>query len=405
MRQYARVWHLARISNLWGDCVQYGYNQQWPRDPVTGIAPVVEQRVQQPGESGGLPYTKACYLTTVTDVFGRTATFEYAPKLWKGAAESPREYADPHKSVPDDSPNAWQDRYENQYLQRIVVRDGDRTPLFRVALQYDPSPGAGADSAVANVTSTSGTLRGDTYKRYLTGIQLENGAGDARPATTFRYYLEQQPESQEQYSPGALQSMITPEGAVSTWGYTAQSLPLCERSQQVSPSADFGAGVSVTPRVWFGSDYAVTVWYDSTQGRLSLQIWSWYGRWVSWEPAWGSLLWSDRYGLDPSTLEVATSEAFVALSFIGGASATRQVFVFDRDNARPGVWAPATIDGVTTGFNTPCLGYRTDVGDVALRALGDVDGVLQGTSTTRPVTWTAGWWPSSSPIPDTWSRP
>lgn len=365
-RQYARVWHLARIDNLWGDSVHYAYNQQWPRDPQTGVAPVVEQRVQQPGQPGGLPYTKACYLTSVTDVFGRTASFEYASKLWNSAAESPREYADPHKEVPDDTPNAWQDRYETQYLQRIVVRDLDQRPLLRVVLQYDPSPGAGDSSAVANVTSTTGTLRGDTYKRYLTGIQLENGAGDARPATIFSYYLDQQAENQNEYSPGALRSMTTPEGATSTWGYTAQSLPLCERSQQVTPPAAFGAGVSITPRVWFGSDYAVATWYDQTQGRLSLQIWSWYGRWISWEPSWGPLLWSDRYGLDPSTLEVATSDAFIALSFIGGAARTRQVFVFDRDSTRPGVWTPATIDGVTTAYNTPCLDYGTGFGDVSL---------------------------------------
>ena len=39
----------------------------WARDPGTGLIPDVEQRVG----AGGLAYTKAVYITRLTDVFGK----------------------------------------------------------------------------------------------------------------------------------------------------------------------------------------------------------------------------------------------------------------------------------------------------------------------------------------------
>jgi RHS repeat-associated protein len=358
-RQFARAFRMARVTDLWGDAVTYAYNEQWSRDPATGLIPGVEQAVGTP-QAPGLPYTKACYLTSITDVFGRRAVFQYEDKLWLPDPTSPREYADPHKAAPDDAPNAYQDRYETRYLRSIAVADTSGGALFRIVFQYAPRPGATDGttdtSAVANVTGYSGALRGDTYKRFLTGIVRENGSGDALPGLVFDYFLDVEEDGAPTpgYSPGAIRSVIYPEGATAGWGYTRQVLTQCERAQTVTPPASVGA--SASPRVWFGSDYVVTTWYDAAAGRLSLQVFSWYGRWIAWSSGAGDLLvYDDARGLDPSTLQVVAAEDYFALAF--AAEGALQVFVYSKDIARPGQFSPATIDGRTTGKNAPSLSY------------------------------------------------
>jgi large repetitive protein len=113
-QQYALVWNIAKVYNVWGDSISYTYLQQ-----------------QQQVGAGGKPYTKACYLHSVTDAFGRKAVFNYENKLWSDAtASSPREYADPHKAVPSDTPNGFQDRYETKYLDSIAAQHSDGSLLF-----------------------------------------------------------------------------------------------------------------------------------------------------------------------------------------------------------------------------------------------------------------------------------
>jgi RHS repeat-associated protein len=346
--QYARAWRVAQIEDLWGDVVTYGYNE-WPRTGA-GLLPEVEQLV---GE-GGLPYTKACYLTSITDVFGRKAVFAYGDKLWDGSSpESPREYADPHKATPDTAPNAYQDRYETKYLCGITVQDAQAKALFAIDFAYEPRPGAGSASAVANVTSYSGSLAGDTYKRYLTGVSLRNADGDTLPGMLFSYHLD---ASRSGASPGALATITYPQGGKATYTYTLRSLPVCDRSAVVEPPSGMASGA--TPRVWFGPDYAVTTWYNAAQGTLSLVVYTWLGRWEAWQLDAGSAtVFANKNGLDLSTLDVLAREDFFALHF--QRTSTTDVYVFRKDTSRPGQWAPATLDGITTGCNKPTLSYST----------------------------------------------
>ncbi|HEY7770714.1 RHS repeat-associated core domain-containing protein, partial [Longimicrobium sp.] len=345
-KQYARAWRLSRVSNIWGDTLRYGYNE-WPRDPSSGLIPGVEQLVG----AGGLPYTKACYLTSLTDVFGRRAEFAYAEKVWEQAAESPREYADPHKAVPDTTPNAYQDRYETRYLASIQVDDTDGTRLFGVRLEYRPRPAAsGPESAVANVTPYTGSLKGDTFKRYLTGIVMTNADGGEMPGIVFDYHLD---PAAAGASPGALKSITQPQGGTASYAYTRQSLAVCERAREITPPAGIAPGA--TPRVWFGPDYAVTAWYDAA-GKLSVVVQTWLGRWEAWQPAPDSaLLFSNAGGLEVATLDVAARAEFFALSFKTGSEL--QVYVFRKAVAQPGQWVPATVGSAATGLNAPTLRY------------------------------------------------
>jgi len=133
--QYAKAWHLRKAYSRFGEFAALSYNE-FPRGG-DGLL----KDVEQPVGGGGKAYTKACYLTGITDVFGRKAVFAYRPKLWSNASpSSPREYADPHKAVPDNSPNGYQDCYETYYLDGIALQGADGGALFSLRFSYRPSP-------------------------------------------------------------------------------------------------------------------------------------------------------------------------------------------------------------------------------------------------------------------------
>ncbi len=368
-RQYGRAWCLESRTSLWGDVVRFSYD-------------VVEQAVG----SGGLPYTKACYLASITDVFGRTARFTYAEKLWSDDDGSPREYCDPHRAIPSDEPGAYQDRYETRYLQAVAVHDTQGAAIFSIDLTY----------SVANVTTSSGRLRGDTYKRFLTSLVFRNADGDAQPPLQFDYDLDPSSGGNR----GALRSMTSMEGVVRTWSYQRQELDLCQRSVVVRRPSTFSSNSQ--PRVWFGSDYAVALWYDSTRDQLALEVLAWYGRWISWLPSSGPIIHSGD--LDLSSLEVVAAEGYFAVTF--SSSDARQILLYARDTARPGQWFAATVhDPELTPIAQP-LSYSTKSAAVTVVAgtsflvVGQMDDVA-GTYVYDRLTWrwTSRTWTREAALP------
>jgi large repetitive protein len=376
--QYARVWHLVSASSVWGDSIQYSYD-------------AVEQLV---GGSAGMPYTKALYLGSITDVFGRKAVFQYVDKVWSDdTPESPREYADPHQATPGTDPNAYQDRYETLALQSVTVQAPTGATLFSLELVYQPTkPAGGPGSPVANVTSFTGSLYGDTCKRILTGVTMSNAEGDTLPGLVFDYYFT---STGTGVSPGALKSITWPQGGVATYTYTQQTLDVCDRTYQVSPPSSAFTGA--IPRVFFGDDYAVTCWYNPAKGMLSLQVYTWLGRWAPWSLTADAVLFSDTDGLDLSTLNVVASEDFFALSFQRVSEV--DVYVFQKDAARPGQWVPATVNETTTAPNVPTRSYPRTSGTVSLVG-GDAFLLVTAMDTTDQKysydrltwRWTTGTW-------------
>ena len=383
--QYARAWHLSEVASPWGDSISYCYND-WPRTS-SGLLPNVEQLVGQ----NGLPYTKACYLTGMTDVFGRQVTLQYGEKEWSNAPpESAREYADPHKAVPNTEPNAYQDQYETLFLQGVTVQSAGGETLYSFTLDYQPSsPAGGAGSPVANVTSYKDELYGNTCKRFLTGITMSNAAGTSLPGLVFDYYFN---STDSGASPGALKSITYSQGATATYSYTKQLLHVCDRSLAVAPPAG-STFDSATPRVFFGEGYAVVCWYASPSGSLSLQVYSWLGNWQMWQPIGGSVIFSDGAGLEQATLDVITCESFFALSFAPHAApGSTSVYIFQQDNARPSQWVPATIDGVVTGCNKPSRTYNSPSGSVTLTGgdtflIAAITDRVDRSATYERVTW------------------
>ncbi|PRQ09707.1 RHS repeat-associated core domain-containing protein [Enhygromyxa salina] len=332
--QVATAWYLTEASDRFGGAIRCRYND-WPRDP-NGVVPVVEQQV---GE-GGRPYTKAIYLSEIVDALGRVVRFNYAEKLWSAAPESPREYADPHRAEPSSAPGPYQDRYETYYLREITVSSSTAAVMFSFEFNY----------AVANVTGNTGSLRGDTYKRLLTSIVQRNADGVALPSMRFEYDLApDNPHGQ----PGALLAVTSPQGSITRYQYTRHALDLCDRTATIERPSQLAAGAS--PRVFFGTDYSVVTYYQPDSAKLSLQIFTWVGSWLSWQLDPDSPV-IDTKGLDIETLEVLAADDFVALTF-ARSQGGRAVYVLQRDTARPGQWQPATIGEVTTACDVPTLSY------------------------------------------------
>ncbi|RKG82366.1 RHS repeat-associated core domain-containing protein [Corallococcus sp. CA049B] len=351
--QYAHAWNLVARVDRYGDRVTYAYNT-FERG-ADGLLPTVEQRVG----TDGLPYTKACYLSRITGVGGRSVALDYAPKWYTATVH---EYQDPHKvlapaadGVPPENlttPNAFQDRYETLYLDRLRVLDGADRELYRVTLDY------------ARPQAVPGTLAAssaDLCKRFLTGITEQDPAGRSLPGYVFAYALEEGADH-----PGALTRVIYPEGATGTFAYDgAVPLDICERDLTVTPPAGFGA-TGNTPFVWLGPDYAVTCWLDAQRKRLSLQVHTWTGRWQRSTPSEG-LVYEGEQALDASTLAGATSTDFFGLTFRVGDEV--RVLPFRRSTLRTWEWAPYSNEDGTSWLSFPrATGARLAAGERFLLA-------------------------------------
>lgn len=346
--QVASAWYLESTSNLFGDRITYTYNG-WTRG-ANGLIPDVEQQVG----AGGLPYTKAVYLTSVKDVFGRTATLSYEDKLWNESG--PREYSDPHRETPSNDPNAYQDLYETKYLSNIALTAANGAALYTVQFGYQPSPSAtGPEQAVANVTSFTGTLYYDTFKRFLTSVTVVNAAGDSLPGYLYKYYLGGQATGAQ---PGALNAVTAPQGGSVTYNYTQQELQVCARSQAIPRPGQTPNGV---PRVFYGDDYVVSLWYDAAKSILTLQVYTWAGRWICWQLDSASPVLYNK-AFNPPTIGAITNTEFFVIYFDTNDSSL--AWVFSKDAARPGQFVPAAIPGANTGVNTPTLTFSRSSGTV-----------------------------------------
>lgn len=346
-QQYARAWYLTKAADIWGDATHYAYNEtevsanQGSGSPhQTGIqATDISQKV---GSESGKNYTKALYLTHVQDVYGRRAILNYGDKIYdNSAADAPREYFDPHKSEPNNTPNPYQDQYETKFLQSITVIDNPGDLLFSLDFEYNPSPAAsGRNKEVANVTTSTGAMKGATYKRFLTGITKKSATGLSLPGMKFDYYLQS-----DAANPGGLEQITHPEGALAKYTYIDQELDICERRMEIDPPvAVVPNGEAATPYIWFGKDYAVSLWYNSVSNLLSMRVYTWLGRWAGWQYTDNTIIATPSGGINPQSIEVIAKQNFFGLYFKSGTS-TGNLYVFQKDLARPGLWDPMVLDG------------------------------------------------------------
>ena len=301
-QQYPVAWNHSRAYTLWGEEVLFEY----------------EQVRQQVGKAG-LAYTKACYLSAVTDVFDRKVQLIYSDKIYDtSSAGAAREYADPFKSQPSDEPDAFQSRYETKYLSEIHVEAANGAPLYQLSFTSSPV------SYASLPDGSPPSLAGDTQKRILHSVTKRLPNGLSSPPILFTY------NSSADRNRGALKTITYPKGATVTYEYQQKQLTLCSRSESIGNPLGAGA----TPRVWFGADYAVIAWY--AEGVLSIDVYCWLGRWQHWTPPRPQF---SAY-LDLDRLNVAVAADFFVLFYEAQNGESTQFWVFHKDVLRLGQWLP-----------------------------------------------------------------
>lgn len=321
----ANAWYLENVTDRHGNTRRFGYND-FPRKSDTGLLQYAEQSITE----GGLPFTKAVYLTSATDVFGRQVSLSYAPKLW--SATSAQEYSDPHASTPPldsagyFSPTGYQDNYEILYLSGLTVTGTSGRQIMRYAFCYEPS----MESPVACIGGSGGIFA----KRLLTGITKFDSDDAPVPGLRMSYCLEADPDSGQ---PGALISLTGASGGTVSYAYKQQSLSQSNRTVDISTD-----GADQT-NLFYGPDYTVLSLYRSSTASLSLRLISWNGTWKVWQPANDGVVTVGN--IDLTTLECQPAQDFVVLSYkdFGG---NRYVYVWNKLAARPGQWQAADALGL-----------------------------------------------------------
>lgn len=309
--QYASAWFISRAYSRFREHISFTYNE-FGRNKQ-GLLNSVEQLVSPDGK----PYTKACYLTGITDVFGRKVRLSYQDKLWSNETLlSDREYGDPHKLFPDTKPNGCQDCYETKYLDRIeILAPDDGSMLYRFQFNYKVD-----------------AEKGDFCKRFWIGYTIEMADGERLTGNRFEYCTDTSAEAFY----GSLTRVIRPEGGAVSYHYQKAVLDSCHRTLQLRLPRTVLSGAA-KPGVWFGPDYGVVLWSDSHKERLSLQIASWDGTWRLWQPhADSPLLCEVPGGVDDRTIKVLAQRDFAAVFY--QTADTMRMHLFRKEHSRPACW-------------------------------------------------------------------
>ena len=316
----AVAWNLSHIVDLWGNTVTFKYRQ-----------------VQVPvGTVAGLSYTQATYLDEITGAAGDRAVFHYDDK-------TANEYQDPHTVPP--APNAWQNRFEKQYLSFIELFSPTGRQMYSVRFEFTDGQGH-------TVFLGSGQLT----KRLLMGVKTQYpDAKNDLPDVKFTYVMS---ASDPAY--GSIATVTTPAGGVTTYAYTANTdLDLCDRAKTLTspPGANYSQ-----PRFWFEDDYIVVTWLGDNQ-QAQIMAYAWEGRWL--ESKLGSL--AVPAASDYANLQVQTAkENFVVV-------AGTRALAYYRDVTTPGSWISSDAVTLDLSGDDPIV---VAAGDGFAAVLGQKSGKL-----------------------------
>ncbi|WP_437736138.1 RHS repeat domain-containing protein [Sorangium sp. So ce1335] len=339
----AVIWSLASVTSPFGDTLTYAYSA-YPDDNIAVGA-------------GGLAYTRASYLLSITDSVGRVISLQYGDKLQEPSGQ--REYVAPH-SGQYNTPNAYQDRYETRFLSSIRVTDAAGRLLETVSLGY----------AVVG----DGLLA----KRYLTSVTLTSAAGAALPSLKLAYLYQDAKGAPL----GVLDRVTLPEGGVFQYTHTAASpaRPIADRTTSILKT-----GVS-KPRVYAYANYTVVTWYDGTSRFADVYVYTWTGRWV--EDALPDIGVYDQY----DNLQVATAADLFAIyrpTYTVSSPVKPSLDLVHQDAAQPGkhVYARFELTSLTDGEPVEVVAGRRYVA-----VLGKQSGQL------LRFTWTGASWTQEAAI-------
>ncbi|MBX7152053.1 hypothetical protein K1X84_10460 [bacterium] len=294
-------WNLTTIRNIWNDSTLFEYDE---------ITERVGKKIISPDFSH---YTKASYLSKITDTYGRYIVFNYSEKTENV------EYQDPHTE--DSEPDAYQERFETRYLDSVDVFNENNTKLLSIDFGY-------------------GFLgSGDLTKRLLTSITQKNGAGESLPNMKFNYY----PSGT---TAGMLNTITFPLGGTATYSYTQKTIGYSDRELTITAPSGYSE-----PRVWLADDYAVVTW-RKTGDSLKVFAYVWDGRWVDC----GQLLQTGGINKidDKQDFEIEIQKDFFALlTEYHSKSASKYLHVFRKNVSRSNAWdySNFTLDVVDINDN------------------------------------------------------
>jgi len=284
-QRFPVAWNLIRVTSPQGDTISFEYERE---EVPVGTGP---------------SYTRACYLTAITDTFGQRITLCYRDK-------EPFEVAPPHP-VPDGVPAAFQDSYESRYLDQITVAADDGAALSTISLGY----------RFLDVADASEHIDDGYRKRYLTSVTQAGCAGIPLPPVTIDYH-----DGREDANPGAIRTLTYPKGAVVSYDYTADPLSNAATSRSV-PSP----GPGYVPRVWHGPGYVVVTWHSAMTGDVNVQAYSWNGTWNAWSD-------TKAWAVAEDTLYVQTAQGFYAAGYTDSRTGEHRVRLYRQDPYRNGEW-------------------------------------------------------------------
>jgi hypothetical protein len=364
------VWNLSQITNLWNESILYSYLN-------------VEEKV---GSNSGLEHTEASYLYEIVDFRGRKIQCNYGLK-------SENEFIEPHIENGINIIDAYQERFEDKYLDYVNIFDEGGLLISKTDLNYE------------NVGS------GNFTKRLLVSVKTFSHLNNSLRGYEFTYYLNDLPS----VNFGALQSVKTPLGGVITYEYTKNIIPRSKREIVVPSYAESSAHFA-EPSLWFGENYVVIARRQlagvntpdhTAQGvPLRLDVYTWNGEWVLWnrtERFENIKLYTIAKSDEESTADLTDEETwkhtefkvtvqkdfFAALYKSAHQNAGYEVAIYRKENNNLTKWTKATFN---PGLNTDTDNVKLISGEKYVAITSGGDNAFKGIAT---YTWQGNSWTQS----------
>lgn len=321
---YVSVWNLSERRSAWGSGNLYTYEND--NVPVTSTR----------------SYTRASYISEILDPMGRKVNFAYGEKY-------PEEYLPQHILPGGERYYAYQERYETKFLKSINVADPGGNEYYTLQFAYYPDLYNYYQQVHPDSDNPYAVYFG---KRLLKSITQQRDGKTTLPSLLFEYETDLSSSN-----PGALCAVTYPEGGTISYTYDKNTWNTVDDNDGTTDI--FARNITVpnpftslgTPRVWFGSDYVVILWYTTSKSYFQLQVFSWGGRWS--EP------WVDETILSPPRLEdleqirTITGDDFFTIYINTENTAPTKVYVAHKVKNQFGQWKLETLEVSRTGTLVP----------------------------------------------------
>ncbi|MEM7548059.1 MAG: glycohydrolase toxin TNT-related protein [Bacteroidota bacterium] len=229
-------WNLSSVEDLWGHQVRFTYDE-------------VKNRVSASSGSG-LFHTEASYISEIEDDLGQKVDL-----VWGNKQSS--EYAEPHTEKAE--PDAYQERYEKKFLDKVVVyneysekiQEVDLVSNVRTAWAYD--------------------------KRIVDEIIVRNGNDEEISTISYQYH-------ESGAYQGALRKIYNDDGSSVEYQYNTVDIPGSNRELNISAPSNYHE-----PKVYIGPDYVVVFWremqannpggHENEDRKVIMKLYEWVGEW------------------------------------------------------------------------------------------------------------------------------